>query len=409
MQNGNQGDAGPAGQGWSPLSEGERDAVRQQLRRLLESPLFRISRRYPALLRHIVEETLQGRTGRLKERYLGVEVFGRDRSYDTSAEPVVRMTATQIRRRLAEYYGEPGRETEIRIELPVGSYIPVFHKPASRPPGEAASAPSPQPAAGPSKPRGRRNLVYIAAAIVVLASVGVGVGLRRWAGASPLDDFWAPVLNSSDRVLVCVGGGLPPASQSDLGQLPTVREVIRQHRIAWADALTFSSLSGFLQARGKTTVSRRAGETSFAQMREAPSVLIGGYNNEWILRFTDPLRFRYVQAPNSSFFYIQDRQNPENRLWGVDVSAPHADFVEDYGIVMRYFEPTTQQYVVVASGIAYYATMAAAEFLTGPSPMEALATHAPQDWRRRNLEAVFSTRIINGETGSPRILATHYW
>src|ERR1019366_3562142 len=68
----------------------------------------------------------EGRGGCLKERALGAEVFSRDPDYDTNADPVVRTTASEVRKRIAQYYHEPGHESDIRIELTSGSYTPEF-------------------------------------------------------------------------------------------------------------------------------------------------------------------------------------------------------------------------------------------------------------------------------------------
>src|ERR1700693_2006733 len=73
------------------------DQIREQLGKILASPLFKNSRHYPALLRYIVEETLESRGNNLKERSLGVDVFGRDPNYDTNLDPVVRTSACEVR------------------------------------------------------------------------------------------------------------------------------------------------------------------------------------------------------------------------------------------------------------------------------------------------------------------------
>jgi hypothetical protein len=75
------------------FTEEERQAIRQQLERMLANPLFKYSKRYPNLLRFVVESTLEGRTEELKERSLGVAVFAREPDYDTNLDPVVRTTA----------------------------------------------------------------------------------------------------------------------------------------------------------------------------------------------------------------------------------------------------------------------------------------------------------------------------
>src|SRR5579862_2860849 len=109
--------------------EAERQAIQEQLERMLADPLFRNSRRYPNLLRFLVERTLQGQTEDLKERTLGIEVFERKPDYDTTLDPVVRTTAGEVRKRIAQYYHESGRQNEIRIDLPPGSYIPEIRMP----------------------------------------------------------------------------------------------------------------------------------------------------------------------------------------------------------------------------------------------------------------------------------------
>ncbi len=80
-----------------------------QLDRILASPPFRTSKRCSDLLRHVVHAACEGQLDHLKERTLGIAVFERDPDYDTNQDPVVRNTAGQVRKRLAQYYLEPGR------------------------------------------------------------------------------------------------------------------------------------------------------------------------------------------------------------------------------------------------------------------------------------------------------------
>src|SRR6201747_29437 len=103
-----------------------RSELLDQLERIVRSKHFRNSKRYPTFLRFVVEQTLAGKTEALKERTLGVDVFARPNHYDTNDDPIVRVTAGEIRKRIAQYYQEPGREEELRIDLPLGSYVPHF-------------------------------------------------------------------------------------------------------------------------------------------------------------------------------------------------------------------------------------------------------------------------------------------
>src|SRR5205085_6160235 len=102
-------------------------------------PLFANSKRYPALLAYTVEQTLLGNANELKERSIAVEVFGRAPSYDANSDPVVRITAGEVRKRLTQYYYDSAHRGELVIELPLGSYVPVFRGP-ERPPSEPEAA-----------------------------------------------------------------------------------------------------------------------------------------------------------------------------------------------------------------------------------------------------------------------------
>ncbi|HUY95930.1 MAG TPA: hypothetical protein VMU71_11550, partial [Terracidiphilus sp.] len=110
-----------------PVTDAAR--IREQLNRLLAHPLFANSKRYPALLAYAVEQTLLGHATELKERSIGVEVFGKAPTYDTNADPVVRITAGEVRKRLTQYYYDPEHRGELVMELPTGGYMPQFREP----------------------------------------------------------------------------------------------------------------------------------------------------------------------------------------------------------------------------------------------------------------------------------------
>src|SRR6202035_1605801 len=111
---------------WQPPTAQERDAILRELHEVISSPHFCNSKRYPALLQYVVENTLAGKSELLKERTLGVEVFDRSPSYDTNADTVVRYTAGEVRKRLSLYYHELEEKPVIQISLPAGSYVPEF-------------------------------------------------------------------------------------------------------------------------------------------------------------------------------------------------------------------------------------------------------------------------------------------
>ncbi len=94
---------------------------------VLGHPAFRGSKRCHDLLHYVVEKALDEKFDELKERIIGIEVFGRPAEYDTGSDSVVRVTANEVRKRLAQFYMEGPPDCPVRIELPVGCYIPEFH------------------------------------------------------------------------------------------------------------------------------------------------------------------------------------------------------------------------------------------------------------------------------------------
>jgi serine/threonine-protein kinase len=105
-------------------------AVREELERVVASPRFATAGRLPLLLRHLVETTLAGQSERLKEAVLGIEFFQRGSDFDSRLDPIVRVEARRLRARLEEYYSGEGANDPVRIEIPRGTYVPVFQEAA---------------------------------------------------------------------------------------------------------------------------------------------------------------------------------------------------------------------------------------------------------------------------------------
>src|SRR5579884_630502 len=113
-------------QGGTLPSDITEQGVLEQLGRISSSPVFRASRRCVTFLEYVVQAAVEGRTNTLKEKTLGIRVFNRNPDYDPKQDSVVRVTANEVRKRLAQYYAL-GHQSELRIDLPAGSYLPEFH------------------------------------------------------------------------------------------------------------------------------------------------------------------------------------------------------------------------------------------------------------------------------------------
>jgi adenylate cyclase len=156
-----------------------RDDVAAALRRILGSKVFESAGRAREFLRFIVEETLAGRGDRLKGYSIAVQVFERPADFDAQSDPLVRVEAGRLRRRLAEYYQGEGRDDAVRIELARGGYSPRFvqHEPMASGAGDG-----PAPGGRPS-----RRLAWtlaIAALVVIGIAAGWFVESGQWGAAA---------------------------------------------------------------------------------------------------------------------------------------------------------------------------------------------------------------------------------
>ena len=105
----------------------EPDLIREELNRIVTSRHFRTSRRSKEFLQYVVDQKISGNGDLLKERLIGVQLFGRKPDYATGEDPVVRVQAGDVRRRLESYQADPDIQSDILIQMPLGSYAPVFH------------------------------------------------------------------------------------------------------------------------------------------------------------------------------------------------------------------------------------------------------------------------------------------
>ena len=395
---------------WTPCSEVEKGAVEQQLELLLASPLFHSSKRYPRFLRFVVARALAGQTDQLKERILGVEIFDRPADYDTNTDPIVRVTAAEIRKRIEHYYQDHKHKHEIRMILPAGSYAPQFYWPGhpSAPPvtslalpSDASDALNAQPVVTlPDAPRSKPTFLALrqpALALVGLTLVIATAALWHISRPPVLKQFWEPFVNSPNPVLICV------ADQSQYSTIRLRDAADPSHEITLPDSMValiiddvspLVNVAALLRTYGKTSRVLAESNTTLTDLRRAPSIFIGAFDNSWTLRLTSPLRFHFANDAAMNNLWIEDRTNPGNHNWMMDRTIQQTGTYSDYAIVARFVDPNIEQLVVVGAGIARGGTVAAGEFLVDEQRMDEMLKSVPGDWKRKNIEIVLETQVI---------------
>lgn len=344
-------------------------AVKEQLARVLGSLFFRNSDRYTGLLQYVVDSVLRGDHALVKERLIGINVFGRDPSYDTVKDNVVRIAAAEVRGRLVRYYALPEHRNELRIVLSPGSYVPQFLWPDLT-----------------EKREGSEN------------------------ERSALQKFWSPLIESVEPILIVLGPSRNPAQKRTLrvNSEPTSDQKYSE-QISLSDALTLSRIVSLLESYGREYRVEMQDFVRFRDLRNGPAVLLGGLNNQWSLSFAEHLRFAFKSNRGCTRTWIRDANNPSRQDWSRDWSHPSAPIAEDHAIVARVLRSVTGRAIVIAGGHTAHGTASAGEFITTTSCLESVNNGMSFDWDSSNFELVVSTTVVRGVSGPPRIAASFLW
>jgi hypothetical protein len=431
-----------------PLTEEAKQCVRKALEEMAGSLPFRTSRQCQDLLHYIVLHSLSGEDESLRERVIGVEVFGRRPDYDQAADPVVRIRAADVRKRIALFYEATEAATrQVKIAIHSGSYKASFEFVVPREVEVSSHEPAPEiavPAFVDSRPielapvtpassestkntlRRIRQSPWMALTVIALLLIPALYALFRSNGETAFDRFWSPVLKAPNRSVIYVGSNavyslsgsfldryrqehrldkvetmgreffVPLGSTDIINGNDLVSE--KDTYVTVGDAAATARIASFLSLRKKSYDMRFGGDISVGDLRERPAILIGGFNNSWTLEMTDNLRFVFAYR-----YQIQDRID-KSRSW-----KANQDFTDDYAIISRILNSKTGEILITAAGIGHAGTRAAGEFLTSPEDIDSLLLAAPRGWDKRNLQIVLHTSVINGSPNHPDVIATYYW
>lgn len=296
----------------------QRKVILEGLDRVISSSAFQPTKRGQAFLHYIVEHALAGELDHLKERCIGSALFGRPPDYDTGSDSIVRVTANEVRKRLASYYAQTLPEDPVKFELPIGSYIPEIHLEAlNRRPVVLDSEVTTHPS-----PRGSRRLAVAAAGWCVAAILGLLLARSAITGAESAQSRALRVLpwvalfenGQSPRVIMADSamGTLRlfepfPASIEDYANrrfLSPPAGLRPEFLHAWsriasaeftsvADAHIASDYSPLAVAAGRNPVIRSARDFNLSDFHRGDNfILLGSHSsNPWAELFYDQMDF----------------------------------------------------------------------------------------------------------------------
>ncbi len=394
------------------------EAVHAELGRILASAEFKTSKRCQDFLQFVVERALVGSSEDLKERTIGIEVFGRAPSYNTGTDGIVRINASEVRKRLAIYYADSSRLCECRIALPTGSYVPQFTKCAAKPAaavtdisrlpesgalmtlesGRAGLKVAPTPAPGPRFPR---VVTVFAVAAFLLAAVLALRWLPLRSSPTIVDQFWRPMFQGRTPIMI-VPAYVPaydPATTPPNGQFTLMTD----QYVGGGDLVAAVQISSMLVRLGHPFILRMGADVSLDDLRNTPTVLIGYSTTQW-KDVTN--RFRYYLG-YAGRAMVRDYGKPTN--WYPRDETPELHASEDYAIVSRAFDPETHAMLILVSGCLQYGTEGAARLITNPDLLATAFRNAPKDWQKKNLQLVVQFDVVANSPASSRVVASYYW
>lgn len=413
-----------------------KDEILFALQSILDSAAFRSSQRAREFLSYVVHEALEGEGEALKERSIGVNLYHRPPTYVTGDDPVVRVKAAEVRRRLAKYYTE-NHESGMRIEIPVGSYVPQF---LGQPTPGGNLAPTGMAPAEPhtvgkqtSDAAGHRSYRRTVSLICISGLVIAAVAFTLLRPLPLVREFWGPLFSAHKPVLVCVPSPVGYALSSNVlngfGQrnmanadselvmntIPITldpdatikgKEItpLVDYYVNKDDAYVVFELSRLFTRLGEEAQLRIGRDMTFVDLRSSPAVLIGAYNNSWTLKMSSDLP--YVFKENDGLPFIEESADSV-RTWRPEAQGRLGS--RDFAIIARLLNSKTGQALVIVAGTGMVGTEAAGRMLCNEDMLKSALGGAPKGWQKKNLEMVIETDQVDASSSPAHVVAMAAW
>jgi len=376
------------------------------LERVVASPQMKRAARMREFLLFVGQRSLKDGCEQIPEQEIGSEVFGRPAEYDTSVDNIVRVNATDLRKRIEDYFATDGANEPLILEIPRGSYKPVFRRRAAKPTETAATTtPTPfvvastaAPATQPEPvPRSSRLLAALMAVLVLALASGCGwlwmqnQAMRRslypWQSTPALHGFWSEFLTarpSTDVILADTSFALieditkrsiPLNEYLNHSYVDTVQShdlsadrredlgLIVQRNFGSVGDFRVAQRIGALDPLGKNIHLYSARDYVPALVKQDNVILIGGRkSNPWVDLFSSRLNFTVEYDPVRFVNFVRNHA-PAPGEQEIYNSPPAPGPNSGYSIV-AYLPTDEGGKVLIVAGTGSEATEGAGEFLT---------------------------------------------
>jgi hypothetical protein len=392
-------------------------SLQQHLKEVIEGDVFKGSHRSGQFLQYVVDQAVAGHFDSLKERVIGMELFGRSASYDTGDDAIVRVTASDVRKRLLQHYGRYGATSGFRIRLPSGSYIPeIMRDPlgeiglsemAAKPhdPGpslQESALVADEPAVNASVLPQLETIQPKAAAWrlpllfgILLVALNLGLWGIFWS-RSPHSEAarisslpWSALFGSSHATELITSDPNIAEIQGITGSLVSVsdyanhnyipvpnkltpeqdyfcRTVLRGDNSAGVDAPIVAKVAELAQINSKTIDVRAARSIQLTDLKSDNNFIFLGSprSDPWFSLFSDQLDFRFVFDKGSRSEFIRNFHPRPNEQQQYVPSALGWATGDSYAILALVKNPDQSGQVLLLAGANEEGTEAAGKFAT---------------------------------------------
>jgi hypothetical protein len=434
--------------------------VQRHLAQVKEGPAFRGSQRGAQFLEYIVQQSALGHLEQLKERMLGIELFGRLPSYDTGEDAIVRVTASDVRRRLVKHYSQTENKVEFRISLPPGTYVPEFVRnegyesavvesvPVMEPEFprriEAVSIPEPTksiPQTGLQSIRFSRFLAVIGG---IALAIGLLLTLTHWHQSTfpaqakvitrpsvPWDVMFdgtrSVLLIASDPNIEEVQHFAHQAiSLSDyangiylphnFGQFPPdlvphMRDLLRGNKIAQVDGEIIGGLASLMPPGQRLMTVQSARSVHIHELQTNDNLIFLGSprSNPWTIMYEPMLDFQFGYDPHTEREYIRNLHPTNGEASQYSVTSGDYQTGEAFATVTFLQRGSHGERILLIAGTNGEGTQTAGHLVTDPQHWEQAvrSCHLPSRSSNTSLQLLLHLNAVAGSTLDAKVIACH--
>jgi hypothetical protein len=377
--------------------------IRQAMEKLYSNKRFANAPMKQRFLQLICKAYLDGRADELNEYMIGCEVFGRDNSYNPALDPIVRVGAHELRKKLEDYYNSEGLHDEILLEIPIGSYIPVFtRRNGASEPTEPPEADTPPTNFFANGEKIRVSLARVGAAFLIVIVVILAYfnwelrrQMKKESSSQAVTDvyqrIWGRILKDPSPALLVLSNPLvyrfdnptaiPTGPHIDLSRVEakSMEELITRESMVirnWSpprlmlsydehtsigDSIGLFRVAGMFNKMGKQSLLKQSRTVSAEDFKYHDAILLGsGWVNEWL--DSVPIRKCFTSGASAT---IINRNLPDDQKGGyVARYDENGRLIEDFAVITVKPGISERKTVIVLSGMHSAGTQAAAEYIT---------------------------------------------